>query len=1115
MAAPNEKDEVKVGGGGRKSGVERGSLGAINVYGDGSVDTVEAAKSYSKYGTVDLNAVTISKLTFNYLDAHTQEVLHEFNKLYTRSNCAPQGVASFYTILFLVTIVMLIYEVIRAANNTRSFYVFIKYIVLFIVPVTTVALTRTKYYKEHCTLIIGLSYFLFWVTMIADKIFAKEEPTSAQNSVHYVLISFLPLRFTVSLSVVVSLFLSFIIMERIWCQTPNQFGLNYCTNAQIPYAYMFQIAFLFIVQLQVYLAERSKRKNFLQLQLMLKQQREVAKEKKKNDVLLKSMLPEVIILKMKNNEELIFDFPEITVMFCQICEFSKIVKHLSPQNTVRLLNIVFSSFDRIVEKHSVYKVETVCEVYMAAAGCPTKCKNHAILAANAALEMQAEMPNIRSRLAENIGFVGVEELKIRIGLNTGAIVAGVIGKKNPRYKLFGDTVNTTSRMESTCELGRIQITQSTQKLLEEHYEVPYRGEIAVKGKGNMRTYFLNKVKDGHKVESRPIVIIDNIPNLRDSDPDNDGDSDVGVSVGNMELEDVSRATDADGKDAGFKPMLKRRRTSGVVEVDDDFQKILESAEMATNAGNLNLSVTGLFDGFTGKPRTDTGSVNGGLSSKSVREANNKTASVNSMTMKKGDSALDKQFQLPEEYKSFWNATFRLSRWTQVEQDFIALNMRKWMRSTQIGAVGLIVVIVADWAYTGAVKHEGFCPAGVEDTMATYKQAAKIALLVCAILAFPWTIIESWRKKQHIAMSTLLPICAMCLILISVFGLRPGTEALNLFIVGAFNISNIPYNIRFVTLLVIPFIYLGMLVGLCNNVLIDCTHPTDPEDRNGTRLISPNVCYSTTENHYNEPSYFKILEFLCYNMLYFVCEAYISAQTEYANRVNAYRDSQVIAQKKLLEASENQVLELLKRMLPASVATALKNNAGVIAENFDEVSILFTDMKGFTAYSSTVTPFELMRFLDRMFSTFDKIADKYNLYKVEIIGDAYFCVSGCPDEDPDHAIKMAKAALALLKEIPALQEMAGTNFELRVGMHIGPVVGGVVGINNPRYHVFGDSVSLANCMESSGSVGRVHVSERVYKKLAPTNLFTFDPCGEEDIPGFGPQVTYFLDENLSG
>jgi adenylate cyclase len=136
-------------------------------------------------------------------------------------------------------------------------------------------------------------------------------------------------------------------------------------------------------------------------------------------------------------------------------------------------------------------------------------------------------------------------------------------------------------------------------------------------------------------------------------------------------------------------------------------------------------------------------------------------------------------------------------------------------------------------------------------------------------------------------------------------------------------------------------------------------------------------------------------------------------------------------------------------------------------------------------------------------------DKYGLYKVEIIGDAYFCVSGCPDANPNHAANLANAALELIDSIPELQKLANTKFELRVGMHTGPVVGGVVGINNPRYHVFGDAVSLANSMESTGQVGRLHCSQAAYDKLKDNSGFEFETCPEEEISGFGKQVTYFV------
>jgi class 3 adenylate cyclase len=119
---------------------------------------------------------------------------------------------------------------------------------------------------------------------------------------------------------------------------------------------------------------------------------------------------------MKNNEELMFEFPSVTIMFCQVCEFSTIVKKLSPDKVVRLLNLIFSAFDKIMDANYVYKVETVAEVYMAVAGCPIEVINHSTLVANAALQMISGMKEIRNEIKSQLGDIGVQVAIIVITL---------------------------------------------------------------------------------------------------------------------------------------------------------------------------------------------------------------------------------------------------------------------------------------------------------------------------------------------------------------------------------------------------------------------------------------------------------------------------------------------------------------------------------------------------------------------------------------------------------------------------------------------------------------------------------------------------------------------------
>ena len=270
----------------------------------------------------------------------------------------------------------------------------------------------------------------------------------------------------------------------------------------------------------------------------------MANESLKCDGLLRSMLPRSIIVKLELGEAITPErFDSVTVIFAEICHFGKISQKASAHELVNLLNDIFSTFDGLIDRWQVYKVETVCQVYMAVAGCPTRSKTHAEDAANLALDfihcaeylagtldivhtvnegennprnipadVLALLPSRRKRVRNFFDLIlnasgsdsqskmdlHSETLQIHVGLNSGRIRAGVVGINNPRFKLFGDTVNTASRMESTCEAGRIQVSPSTTELLRSSekyvFELEERGKIDVKGKGQMLTHYVNSGK---------------------------------------------------------------------------------------------------------------------------------------------------------------------------------------------------------------------------------------------------------------------------------------------------------------------------------------------------------------------------------------------------------------------------------------------------------------------------------------------------------------------------------------------------------------------------------------------------------------------------------------------
>ncbi|MGB7444818.1 MAG: adenylate/guanylate cyclase domain-containing protein [Coleofasciculaceae cyanobacterium] len=206
-------------------------------------------------------------------------------------------------------------------------------------------------------------------------------------------------------------------------------------------------------------------------------------EQAKSEELLLNILPQPIAERLKQKQSCIADgFKEVTILFADIVGFTQLSARVSPEKLVNLLNEIFSTFDELTERHNLEKIKTIGDAYMVASGLPNPCANHAEAIAEMALDMQEEVTKFSSKYGE--------DLKIRIGINTGPVVAGVIGTKKFIYDLWGDAVNIASRMESHGVAGGIQVSADTYKLLKDDYLFQERGVISIKGKGEMSTYLL-------------------------------------------------------------------------------------------------------------------------------------------------------------------------------------------------------------------------------------------------------------------------------------------------------------------------------------------------------------------------------------------------------------------------------------------------------------------------------------------------------------------------------------------------------------------------------------------------------------------------------------------------
>ena len=211
---------------------------------------------------------------------------------------------------------------------------------------------------------------------------------------------------------------------------------------------------------------------------------ELEQEKRRSETLLLNILPQSIVDRMRSGEVVIADrVAEATILFCDLVGFTALSHELSADRVIDFLSQIFSGFDRLVAEQGVEKIKTSGDSYMVAAGIPEAQADHATRVAALSLRMLDEV----NAIAAATGL----KLQARIGVHSGPIVAGVIGTHKFAYDVWGDTVNTASRMESHSVPGRVQISAATRALLDDRFDFEARGSIEIKGKGTMETYFLS------------------------------------------------------------------------------------------------------------------------------------------------------------------------------------------------------------------------------------------------------------------------------------------------------------------------------------------------------------------------------------------------------------------------------------------------------------------------------------------------------------------------------------------------------------------------------------------------------------------------------------------------
>ena len=215
--------------------------------------------------------------------------------------------------------------------------------------------------------------------------------------------------------------------------------------------------------------------------------------------------------------------------------------------------------------------------------------------------------------------------------------------------------------------------------------------------------------------------------------------------------------------------------------------------------------------------------------------------------------------------------------------------------------------------------------------------------------------------------------------------------------------------------------------------------------------------------------------------------------------------------RLMEELDDEKAEserLLLNILPEPIAQRLKAEPGVIADRFDAVSVLFTDIVGFTPLSQTLSPEQMVEWLNDVYSAFDEMVQQHDVEKIRTIGDGYMVAAGVPYPRLDHASALTRLAIDMRDHFEGLPPVHGHKAEIRLGINSGPIVGGIIGTHKFQYDIWGDTVNTAARMESHGVPGRIHISSATHDLVK--NDFTCEPRAPIDVKGKGRMETWFVE-----
>ena len=894
---------------------------------------------------VDKDDFSMGSWTLEFLNPHLEKTFKRY--------LVDRSIKFIRRMFWLFYLFVIIWYAFDLSTGDRTTIKIIQRVVIIIVLFPVVLLTRTRWFVRHYELcvmtIVGIGIF---IKLINDILSSSDGSmsTALLPILAFILFNLSTYKVFIMLTVAMGMYL---IRVSVY-YSGEMDGLEVMI---IVFDYSSLLIGNFLVSAFVgYVLEKEKRHEFV-----LKKQMEA--EFQKGQDILGNLLPKFVRDRVKMGVRYIAeDQGLVTIMLCDIYGFDKITITHSPKELTDLLDGFFAEMDHLCEEHGVTKIETVNKTYLACGGLKDseeqlppemKEKSHAERILTLAL-------HVLKRL-ELVSLRDGTKFQVKIGINTGPILAGVVGEHKPQFSLIGDTINTASRMCSTLKMpDHVQISSATYELVKD-MDVTFQPSTAeAKGKGLLTTYLVfakNALPSGRRRTSLLGALP--VPSPHGDQPN------VSLDINDSSLPLISK------KNSSYRSNRDSfQRSQTTKNTFDDTREIaredIEDLELAGPVQWVNCIIS--------------------------------------------ESPELQQYRL-----------------TCLHRDKKSMKYGGWM------TFGILVLVNLSYVVAYAVKGSShgsplvvvFRLGGLMGVFAEMMFMKKIRKQ----FGFPWLVTLLYAFISFISAISLYTVTSSFLYTV-VLEVMYCNVVIN-------HISGLTFG----------YILVFALISFSSWILIAQTELGDFE-----KAI--------------EATFF-VLIFSALNMA--------------ASYVRESQDRRTYNLNKLAEREILNTENLLKQMMPPHVVRNLKNGIAPY-DKYRDVTILYSDIVGFTAWSSTRKPIEVVTMLNKLFTTFDHLCVKNHVYKVHTIGDCYV-VLGFADtaqgdkRDPvEECHNMVRMAFDMVKAVKKVNKDKKMNLSMRIGLHTGEIIAGITGTNIVRYDIYGADNDIANKMESNGASGRVNVSE---------------------------------------